>query len=304
MRTSDFSRTPPLGRAEALVVTDRVRSAAGAPGMVRQRRFRERDLPGGVARRRGVLAFFATLADAERFAADAERSAAGTGGGFAHVYAAEPEGYSNGVWRAEDRSMAHVERFAALSGEVRRGVEPPRVAEGGDGAPGYPRRPGGSSGRREGGGRRGRATGADRPAGARGPRAHPGLADARAMFVGATRYTGPLAWLALARTWYPMVAKMQRLRGFRWYAVYWSPPFTLGTLAFFSGRDELLAFARMPEHRDLMRWITDGERWGTGGYIRLHGRVDAAARSAAADPADPDADPVDADPADDAGGTA
>jgi hypothetical protein len=123
------------------------------------------------------------------------------------------------------------------------------------------------------------------------------------MFVGATRYTGPLAWLALARTWYPMVAKMQRLRGFRWYAVYWSAPFTLGTLAFFSGRDELLAFARMPEHRDLMRWITDGERWGTGGYIRLHGRADAGDADAGDAPADAGTAPA-SDPADVPGGAA
>nr|WP_154730233.1 hypothetical protein [Cellulomonas hominis] len=258
MRTRDFSRTPPLGRAEALVVTDRVRSAAGAPGLVRQRRFRERGAGGSGRRaRRGVLAFFATAADAERFAAGlaGDRAAArdaGGGAGFAHVYAAEPEGYTNGVWRAEDRTMAHVERFTPLSGEARRGVEPPRVAED-----------------RERAARSGRG-----PRPARRAHANPGLAEARAMFVGATRYTGPQAWLALARTWYPMVAKMRRLRGFRWYAVYWSPPFTLGTLAFFSGRDELLAFARMPEHRHLMRWITDGERWGTGGYIRLHARAD------------------------------
>lgn len=252
MRTTDFSSAPALARAEALVVTDRVRSARGAAGLVRQRRFAERaaDPEGGTVRRRGVLAFFASRADAARFVAGL-----GPGGGFAHVYAAEPEGYSNGVWRAEDGRMAPVERFTALSGERRRGVEPPLVA----------------------GSRAPDRAGAARPARRTADRADPGLADARSMFVGATRYTGPHAWLALARTWSPMVAKMQRLRGFRWYAVYYDPPFTLGTLAFFSGRDELLAFARMPEHRDLMLWITDGTRWGTGGYIRLHHRVGADA---------------------------
>lgn len=283
MRTRDFSRTPPLGRAEALVVTDRVRTAGAAPGLVRQRRFRERVTgptaagsgPGRGARlrgvrRRGVLAFFVTEADARRFAAGL------AGRGFAHVYVAEPEGYSNGVWRAEDRRMAHVERFTPLSGEARRGVEPPRVAGDADGAGRVPGTAPAAEAARGAGAVRGSGRRAGRGTGTRGTRPHAGLADARAMFVGATRYTGPLAWLALARTWYPMVAKMRRLRGFRWYGVYWSPPFTLGTLAFFSGRDELLAFARMPEHRDLMRWITDGERWGTGGYIRLHGRVDDA----------------------------
>ena len=251
MRTRDFSAAPALAGAEALVVTDRARTARGAAGVVRQRRFAERATgpDGGPVRRRGVLAFFASRADADRFVAGL-----GPGGGFAHVYAAEPEGYSNGVWRAEDGRMAPVERFTALSGERRRGVEPPLVA----GSP-----PAARAG----------AARAARP-GRTAARAHPGLADARSMFVGATRYTGPHAWLALGRTWGPMVAKMRRLRGFRWYAVYYDPPFTLGTLAFFAGRDELLAFARMPEHRDLMLWITDGTRWGTGGYIRLHHRDD------------------------------
>lgn len=264
MRTRDFSRAPALARAEALVVTDRARTAAGAPGLVWQRRFRERVTgPDGAAVvRRGVLAFFGARADADGFAAGLTDDRAGT---FAHVYAAEPDGYSNGVWRAEGRRMAHVERFTALSGEERRGVVPPRVA--------------GQDGARRGDGDRGsvdRATGAPHRQGrAARParREQPGLADAGAMFVGATRYTGPHAWLVLARTWYPMIAKMRRLRGFRWYAVYYAPPFTLGTLAFFSGRDALLAFARMPEHRRLMQWITRGERWGTGGYIRLHDRA-------------------------------
>jgi hypothetical protein len=260
MRTADFSAAPALARAEALVVTDRARTARGAAGLVRQRRFAERAVgpDGGTVRRRGVLAFFASGADADRFVAGLRAD-----GGFAHVYAAEPEGYSNGVWRAEDGRMASVERFTALSGERRRGVAPPLVAGSRPEAraepvrrtPRAPRTP-----------RTGRAPGTGRT--------NPGLVDARSMFVGATRYTGPHAWLALARTWSPMVAKMQRLRGFRWYAVYYDPPFTLGTLAFFSGRDELLAFARMPEHRDLMLWITNGTRWGTGGYIRLQHRDD------------------------------
>lgn len=268
MRTHDFSRAPALARAEALVVTDRARTARGAAGLVRQRRFAERvaDPAGRRARRRGVLAFFATTADAERFVAGlpvADGSADGFAHGFAHVYAAEAEGYSNGVWRAEDRDMAPVERFTALSGERARGVQPPLVA--GE----RPARRPADPARTAGAPRAPRSRTARTPG---PPRANPGLADARSMFVGATRYTGPHAWLALGRTWSPMVATMRRLRGFRWYAVYYDPPFTLGTLAFFSGRDELLAFARTPEHRDLMLWITNGTRWGTGGYIRLHQR--------------------------------
>ncbi|PPF79437.1 DUF4188 domain-containing protein [Subtercola sp. Z020] len=90
------------------------------------------------------------------------------------------------------------------------------------------------------------------------------------MFVGATKYRGPRALVQLSRTWYPMVARMQTLRGYVWHTVYWEPPFTLGTLAFFASRDDLLSFARLPAHRTLMQWITRGTRNGTGGYIRLH----------------------------------
>ncbi|WP_223148426.1 hypothetical protein, partial [Actinotalea sp. JY-7885] len=94
--------------------------------------------------------------------------------------------------------------------------------------------------------------------------------DAGAMFVGATRYRGPHSWAVLSREWYPMVAAMRRLRGYVWHGVYWEPPFTLGTLAFFATRDDLLAFARLPQHRRLMRWITRDRRHGTAGYIRIH----------------------------------
>lgn len=90
------------------------------------------------------------------------------------------------------------------------------------------------------------------------------------MFIGATRYRGLRSWLVLSREWFPMVAKMRRMHGYLWHAVYWEAPFTLGTLAFFETRDDLLVFARLPEHRRLMQWITRGTRNGTGGYIRLH----------------------------------
>lgn len=96
------------------------------------------------------------------------------------------------------------------------------------------------------------------------------------MFIGATRYRGLHSWIVLSREWYPMVAKMRRMRGYVWHTVYWEAPFTLGTLAFFATRDDLLVFARLPEHRRLMQWITRGTAHGTGGYIRLHVSVDEA----------------------------
>jgi hypothetical protein len=38
--------------------------------------------------------------------------------GFIRLYAAEPEGYSNGRWRAEDDSMGHIPTFTPLGREV------------------------------------------------------------------------------------------------------------------------------------------------------------------------------------------
>ena len=38
--------------------------------------------------------------------------------GFIRLYDAVPEGYTNGLWRAEDGRLGHVERFTALSTEA------------------------------------------------------------------------------------------------------------------------------------------------------------------------------------------
>jgi len=42
-------------------------------------------------------------------------------GGYIRLYNAEPDGYSNGVWRAEGNAMAHIETFTPTSREVARG---------------------------------------------------------------------------------------------------------------------------------------------------------------------------------------
>jgi hypothetical protein len=99
----------------------------------------------------------------------------------------------------------------------------------------------------------------------------PPQAQATAMFVGATRYRSPLSILTLSLTWFRMVRDMKRMRGYCWHKVYWEPPLTLGTIAFFSDRDALLRFARSRHHRKLMVWVTDGTKNATGGYIRLYG---------------------------------
>ncbi|WP_305787077.1 DUF4188 domain-containing protein [Symbioplanes lichenis] len=100
--------------------------------------------------------------------------------------------------------------------------------------------------------------------------AAPPQGQAGAMFIGATRYTGPRAMLRTIRTWGPMIRRMKRMPGYRWHTVYYRFPFTLGTIAFFSDRDAMLKFARSKHHRDLMCWLTDDDaRNATAGFIRL-----------------------------------
>ena len=100
--------------------------------------------------------------------------------------------------------------------------------------------------------------------------AAPPQARATAMFIGATRYRGPRSVLTLTRTWFRLVRDMRRMRGYCWHKVYWEAPFTLGTIAFFTDRDALLAFARSRHHRALMQWVCAGDRNATGGWIRLY----------------------------------
>jgi len=92
---------------------------------------------------------------------------------------------------------------------------------------------------------------------------------AGAVFVGATRYTGPLAWLRLAPQWLRLVRQMKRMPGYLHHRVYYEPPFSLGTLGFFETQDDLMRFARTGEHRELMGWVLS-ERNARGGYIRIY----------------------------------
>jgi hypothetical protein len=262
MRTTDFSKAPRLARAEAMVVVEtggsrdarqEARAAAKAhAGFCWSTTFRAKDPHGRVVL--GVIAYFSSGAEAEDFAATS------TPGQRTRLFHAERQGYSNGVWRAEGNVMAHIERFTPVSLETQRRSEPPRVD-----APSP------------------RTRLRTRRRASRGETQSGSPVSAGAMFVGATRYRGPHSWIVLSRDWYPMVAKMRRMSGYVWHTVYWEPPFTLGTLAFFATRDDLLAFARMPEHRRLMQWITRGTRYGTGGYIRLHLADSAADPGAAAE---------------------
>jgi hypothetical protein len=253
MRSSDFSLAPAQGRAGALLVTERrvdtmaqARSARAerrallthlttSPGFLWHKLYRRAPLT------LGVVACFGERSQLDAAVGSVPPALAvwvGLDGDTpaGRILTAEPTGYTNGLWRAED----------GTSVEEARGAEPPRVAAT---SPGHPPK---KSGRRH----------SQRP--------WQPISDAHAMFVGATKYTGPAALIALTRIYYPMIRRMVTMRGYVWFTTYYEFPFTLGTLAFFETRDDLLGFARMPGHRHLMQWITKDTRNGTAGYIRLH----------------------------------
>ncbi len=96
----------------------------------------------------------------------------------------------------------------------------------------------------------------------------PAIGQTGAQFVGGTSFTGPRAFMQLARRWFPLVRRMKRSPGYRGHKIWYGFPFTIGTIAFFATRDDLLAFARTPEHAEIMRWVM---RPGNahGGFIRL-----------------------------------
>ena len=126
MRTRDFSAAPPLAQAAVMITVEPARGrASGAWLRSVARALEDADpvrrewLRAGV-RRTGVIAWYVDTAAG----ADARRRVQDVAGCVVQVHEANPDGYSNGVWRAEDGRMAHVERFTPVGREE---VGPPVV---------------------------------------------------------------------------------------------------------------------------------------------------------------------------------
>jgi hypothetical protein len=96
----------------------------------------------------------------------------------------------------------------------------------------------------------------------------PEIGQAAAQFVGGTKFSGLGAFVELVRLWRPLVRRMKRAPGYRGHKVWYTFPWTFGTIAFFETRDDLLAFARTPEHARIMRWVMRPDK-ARGGFIRL-----------------------------------
>lgn len=234
MRTTDFSLAPAHARYDGMVLAP----AAGRRARRREGRGRAFAVRDGSRRLR--MTMFASLDDARRYAA-------GVPG--AVLWRASPHGYANGSY-SDERRLGMIERFTPTSSERASGRKTPQV-----------RRPGGVAQR---------PTRAQRRGARREAEDRPGPMEAGALFFGETRYTSPLSWLAFSRRWVRLVSRMSLMRGHRGHRVYWTWPFSLGTIAFFDGHDSLLAMSRGPEHRELMVWLTATTRWATAGFIRFY----------------------------------
>jgi hypothetical protein len=138
LRTSDFSKAPPQGRAAAMFVgATRYRSPLSiltltftwfrmVRDMKRMRGYCWHKVYWEFPLTLGTIAFFTDRDALLRFArsrhhrklmiwvTDGTKNATG---GYIRLYNAEPEGYSNGVWRAEGDAMAHIPEFTPLTTE-------------------------------------------------------------------------------------------------------------------------------------------------------------------------------------------
>jgi hypothetical protein len=138
MRTRDFSQAPTQAQAGAMFIgATRYRSPLAILRllpvwfrMVRDLRrmsgYRWHKVYWEFPFTLGTIAFFADRDAMLRFArsryhrrlmmwvTDGTRNATG---GFIRLYAADPDGYSNGVWRAEANEMAHIPTFSPLTTE-------------------------------------------------------------------------------------------------------------------------------------------------------------------------------------------
>jgi hypothetical protein len=98
----------------------------------------------------------------------------------------------------------------------------------------------------------------------------PPYGRANAVFVGATQYSGPRAVLAHWPKFIRLRRRLKRAPGFCGHYLYYKFPFTFGQVVLFEEMDQMLRFARNKLHRELMSWVTDGDRNANAGFIRLY----------------------------------
>lgn len=99
-------------------------------------------------------------------------------------------------------------------------------------------------------------------------------AQAESLFLGCNVYRSPLAMVDQVIRWPKIVRALRRSPGYLWHRSYYEFPNRIGLLVAFRTRDELMRFARTPEHRELMVWLAGDRESGDpgpveGGFIRI-----------------------------------
>ena len=152
MRTADFSRGPRHARAEVVFIGANhyrsplallqqlamwpriVRELKASDGYLWHRSYWQFPLVIGLAvgfRDRSSLLRYARQ-DEHRRAMHWSTDEGHTNAGFIRMFNASPRGYANGVWRAEEPEMRHIERFTAVRDEAVGPLVNPSDADGRD----------------------------------------------------------------------------------------------------------------------------------------------------------------------------
>lgn len=100
--------------------------------------------------------------------------------------------------------------------------------------------------------------------------AGPPQARAESFFLGANRYRSPLSMAGQVRRWPAVARALKDHPGYLWHRSYYEFPMGIGLFVAFDSRDSLLAFARTPEHHEIMKWLVGGDSaHARAGFIRI-----------------------------------
>jgi hypothetical protein len=97
----------------------------------------------------------------------------------------------------------------------------------------------------------------------------PDLGQANAEFVGGTNFTSLISLMELCTKWQALKKRLVKAPGYKGHRVWYRFPFVIGTIAFFADKDSLMAFARTPEHAEIMKWVMNPGK-ARGGFIRVY----------------------------------